>query len=68
MITLEKEKLKAKLTHKMSQFIEEVTQLDNEIGCLPDNIDVLMSDAAAFAVLQTVTATNKYFQEQDLLK
>ena len=67
MTTLEKEQLKAELTEKMSEFIEVVTQDDNEIGWLPDNIDSLMSDAA-FAVLQTVTATNQYFKEQDMLK
>ena len=67
MTTLEKEQLKAKLTEKMNEFIEEVTQDDNEIGWLPDNIDSLMSDAA-FSVIQTVTVTNQYFKDQDMLK
>ena len=67
MTTLEKEQLKAKLTEKMNEFIEEVTQDDTEIGWLPDNIDSLMSDAA-FSVIQTVTATNQYFKDNDMLK
>lgn len=67
MTTLEKEQLKAKLTEKMNEFIEEVTQDDNEIGWIPDNIEALMSDAA-FSVLQTVTATNQYFKDNEMLK
>ena len=67
MTTLEKEQLKAKLTEKMNEFIEDVTHNDNEIGWLPDNIEALMSDAA-FSVLQTVTATNQYFKDNDMLK
>lgn len=67
MTTLEKEQLKAKLTEKMNEFIEEVTQDDNEIGWIPYNIEALMSDAA-FSVLQTVTATNKYFKDNEMLK
>jgi uncharacterized membrane-anchored protein len=67
MTTLEKEQLKAKLTEKMSEFIEEVTHDYNEIGYVPENIEALMSDAA-FSVLQTATATNQYFKDQDMLK
>jgi hypothetical protein len=67
MKTLENEQLKLKLTLKMNEFIEQILEENNEIGCIPDNLNTLMSDAA-FAVLQTVTATNKYFEEQDLLK
>lgn len=67
MITLEKEQLKVKLTEKMNEFIYEVTQNDNEIGFVPKNIEVLMSDAA-FAVLQSVTATNQYFKDENMLK
>ena len=67
MTTLEKEQLKAKLTEKMNEFITEAAQDDNEIGYVPENIEALMSDAA-FSVLQTVTATNQYFKDQDMLK
>lgn len=67
MTTLEKEKLKVRLTEKMGEFIEELTEDYNEIGYIPDNIEALMSDAA-FAVLQTVTATNQYFKDDEMLK
>ena len=67
MTSLEKEQLKAKLTEKMNEFIEDVTQNDNEIGWIPENIEALMSDAA-FSVLQTVTATNQYFKDNEMLK
>lgn len=66
-MTLEQQQLKTKLTEKMGEFIMEVTQDDNNIGWIPENIEVLMADAA-FAVLQTVTSTNEFLKDQDLLK
>lgn len=50
----------------MEEFINEVTETDNNIGFLPENIETLMADAA-FAVLQAVTATNQYFKDQNML-
>jgi hypothetical protein len=66
MKSLEKEKLKVKLSEKMEEFIKEATETDNNIGYVPENIETLMADAA-FAVLQSVTATNQYLKDKNML-
>lgn len=66
MKSLEKEKLKIKLSEKMEEFITEATETDNNIGYVPENIETLMADAA-FAVLQSVTATNQYLKDKNML-
>jgi len=59
---LEKQQIKLRLHAKIEEFLEAETESDHAIGFLPDNIEMLMADAA-FAVLSTVTDTNKYFEE-----
>jgi len=66
MTSLEKEQLKVKLSEKMEEFITEATETDNNIGYVPENIETLMADAA-FAVLQSVTSTNQYFKDENML-
>ena len=63
----EKQELKLQLLKQMEIFMKKVTEVDNEIGYIPDNIEALMADAA-FAVLETVNATNHYFETEDMLK
>jgi len=50
----------------MEEFITEATETDNNIGYVPENIETLMADAA-FAVLQSVTSTNQYFKDENML-
>lgn len=60
--------LKLKLLNKIDEYLNEVTMdSDNKIGWVPDNIERLMTDAA-FSVLETVNATNHFFESQDMLK
>lgn len=59
---IEQQEIKIRLHEKISEFLENETDGDHNIGFVPDNIEMLMTDAA-FAVLKTVTATNKWFQE-----
>lgn len=66
MTSLEREQLKVKLSEKMEEYITEATETDNNIGYVPKNIETLMADAA-FAVLQSVTATNQYFIDENML-
>jgi hypothetical protein len=51
---------------EMEEFITEATETDNNIGYVPENIETLMADAA-FAVLQSVTATNQYLKDKNML-
>ena len=50
----------------MEEFITEATEKDNNIGYVPENIETLMADAA-FAVLKSVTATNQYLKDENML-
>ena len=67
MTKIEKLQLKGKLTIKISEFIDEATENENNIGYVPEDIESLMADAA-FAVLETVTATNDYLKKERLLE
>lgn len=67
MTKIEKLQLKGKLTVKISEFIDESTENENNIGYVPEDIESLMADAA-FAVLETVTATNDYLKKERLLE
>mgnify|MGYP000725311494 CR=1 FL=1 len=67
MTKIEKLQLKGKLTEKIAEFIDSATVEENNIGYVPEDIESLMADAA-FAVLETATATNDYFKNEDMLK
>lgn len=56
---LEREKLemKGRLLSAISSYINNETADDNNIGYIPDNLDVLMTNAA-FGILEAVNATN----------
>ena len=55
-----------KLTERMEAFITEITERDNNLGYLPENIESQMTDAA-FAVLYAVVETNEYLKREDLI-
>ena len=59
---LEKQNLKVKLTRIMEKYITEITIVDNDLGYLPENIETYMANAA-FAVLESVNATNIIIEE-----
>ena len=63
----EKLEIKSRLIQAMSDFITKETEDDNGIGYIPNNIESIMADAA-FSVLETVVETNKFFEEQGMLK
>jgi hypothetical protein len=55
------------LSVKMSEFIEEITQDDNELGWISENMESNMTEAAWLIVKQNVD-TNNYFKKEDMLK
>lgn len=63
----EKTGLLFNLTQKIEEFMEQETNDDHNIGYLPTNIEHLMAQAA-FSVLMAVTATNEYFEDNDMIK
>lgn len=63
----EKKELKLKLLEYIEEYMNDVTNKENNLGWIPTNLEDLMTDAA-FAVLETVNETNVYYEEQDLLK
>ena len=61
----EKSKLRLLLTQKIESFWEDLP--DNNIGCVPEDITELMTNAA-WNVLMTVQSLNIYLDEQGLMK
>lgn len=58
---------KSLLQKKITEFIEEVTQDDNELGWISENMEITMTEAAWLIVKQNVD-TNNYFKKEGMLK
>lgn len=61
----EKQEIKLKLINAIEKTMEEITADDNDLGWLPDNYEVLMSDAA-FNILDAINSTNAFIQKEGL--
>lgn len=59
----EKLRIKGRLLSVIEKWVIKETEIDNNIGYLPEKIDVLITNAA-FMVIESVNATNDYFETQ----
>ena len=53
------------LQNKIDEFLAEVTQDENELGYISENMNINMTEAAWLIIKQNFD-TNKYFNEQVL--
>lgn len=63
----EKLKMKGRLLAAIEKWLLQETSTDNNIGYIPENIEVLMTNAA-FMILEATNATNDYFEKEEMLK
>lgn len=62
----EKLKLKGTLLSAIEGWLSKQTEKDNNIGYIPENIEVMMTNAA-FAILEATNATNYFFEKENML-
>lgn len=62
----EKLQLKGRLLTVIEKWLNKETEVDNNIGYLPENIEVMMTNQA-FSILEATNAMNHFFYQENMI-